>query len=524
MFTEPTQRNRGAFVALLFTLSCSGTSKPANEPPITARAALALERFYAVQVPDGAADRSIGKTLFGGFDGAAPKGEVLIVKDASGRELARATADDQGRFKVGVEADAGAVLRVSRLQGDPTPIEIRVRDPAQARRDAIGTPIAPAGSIPNDLIFCGTPSAPRLILVRSGDNAVSDFDLVKGLDNGRPGVRLPDVGGKNANPWFAAALDSDCKRVGVTAWLQKRTYLLDMDRGEIASTLAMTSQVSLDPPLMLPIAADVEENGGAMIQEVRRFTPTKPQAIAVQDGKIWVGFAGFLAPRLGPDKPPVFVPGVLASWRLDALDAAPELFVLPAMNPNEIRPYGDHQLSIVCTGVLDFVGGMSVAATPGAVVFFDVRTKQVADRIDLGDFAPSTAVVSAGAVWVGSSVKAALRRVGLQDHTVTRDYVLSDAPFDSIFRIVDLDGGLIGVPSFDGDRLYLVDTRTGVVSPPPFFAPLQIGPGGPVSDGLQIIARRPGRPGVDFSGPDLYALAGIASKVTPIELRKLLGP
>ena len=60
--------------------------------------------------------------------------------------------------------------------------------------------------------------------------------------------------------------------------------------------------------------------------------------------------------------------------------------------------------------------------------------------------------------------------------------------------------------------------------PPPFLKPFSVGPGKPIFDGAQILARRPGRAGVDFTGPDLFCLSGIASRIWPIETRKLLGP
>ena len=90
--------------------------------------------------------------------------------------------------------------------------------------------------------------------------------------------------------------------------------------------------------------------------------------------------------------------------------------------------------------------------------------------------------------------------------------------------MIDLPGGLIGAASFNTDRLHVVDPRTRVVDPKPFCGPFVIGPGRPVFDGVQVCARRPGRAGVDFVEPDIYCLAGIASRVTPIELRKVLGP
>ena len=101
---------------------------------------------------------------------------------------------------------------------------------------------------------------------------------------------------------------------------------------------------------------------------------------------------------------------------------------------------------------------------------------------------------------------------------------LNDREVASVFGWVDLPCGLLGAPVFDTDTLHVLDPRTRRLDPPPFYAPLVLGPGRPLVDGLQAVARRPGRLGVDFVGPDTLALAGVASRVTPLELRRILGP
>ena len=101
---------------------------------------------------------------------------------------------------------------------------------------------------------------------------------------------------------------------------------------------------------------------------------------------------------------------------------------------------------------------------------------------------------------------------------------LNSEEVDSVFRLLALPGGLIAAPSFNTDRIHFIDARSKTLNPPPFFGPIAVGPGRPIFEGLQVIARRPGRAGVDFVGPDLFAVAGIASRIIPVELRKLLGP
>ena len=136
--------------------------------------------------------------------------------------------------------------------------------------------------------------------------------------------------------------------------------------------------------------------------------------------------------------------------------------------------------------------------------------------------------------WLIPGSSNALTFKTMADALVLRNHLIeqferADAAANAVQRracltVVVIGGGLVGVPSFNTDRMHILDARTGAIDPEPFFAPLAVGPGRPLFDGLQIVAARPGRRGVDFRGPDLFALTGQASELIPIELRKVLGP
>jgi hypothetical protein len=498
--------------------ACHATQAPAGfEAAIPAVKDLALERMFAV------ATGTAGARL-GGFDQAAAPGRVIVARDSVRvAELGRATVDANGRFSIDLSAKAGDVLVLGTADDPSVRVPFRVRDPAAARAAAVHPPIdGDAGSVPNDLVIAGSHG----ILVRSGDNAVSPFDLSRGL-SGSAGVRIPEVDGRCGNfvadPWFAVPLDDAGERIAVTAAGQRAIDLVDLGRGAIEKTLAVAAPIALDTPFSLarPIDVDGDCNPDTTVTS---FVPREPQPIALVGDRLVAGFTSFLAPRVDGSSPPVYLPGVLANWAMADLDRAPSITLLGAFNPQEIRIRNSTEVFVVCSGILDHHEGTTAATTSGAIVVFDVQANAIVDRFDLGDFAPGTVIESNGALWVGSLVKGAVRRIDLVDRTKTNDLVVDDEMVDSLFRLVDLEGGLVGVPSFDTDRLHILDTRTGMLDPLPFGGPLAVGPGRPIFDGLQIVARRPGRRGVDFVEPDLYALSGIASLVTPIELRKVLGP
>jgi hypothetical protein len=480
---------------------------------VTAQPGVALERMFAVAVPEGMG------AIVGGFDGAATASAAISIADRTGHEIGRATADANGRFEASLPGVmAGEIVGVG-IGGLMT--AFTVRDPAAAREEAVCASIDGAGSVPNDLIIVGSGEGAHGVLVRSGDNAVSSYDLEVGLSGGGGGVRLPaktegTCGQQHANPWFAATLDPDGHRVAVTAEGQRDVYIVDMDRGAIERTLTVSARVMIDPPVQLASALDVDCDG-VLKSSVASFIPRGPQPIAVVGRRLIVGYTNVVS-----HVPPEFLPGVIAVWSLDALDRDPRLILLDAADPQEVRALDDHRVLIVCSGAIDVSGPRSVS--PGAIFVLDADQGAIIDRFDLGDFAPGTAVIMSGALWTGSIVKGVVRRVDLGHRATPMDISVSGESVDSIFRMIDLDGGLLAVPSFDSDRLHILDTRSALLDPAPFYAPLATGPGRPILDGLQIVARRSGSRGVDFLGPDLYVLGGLASRVTPLNLRRILGP
>jgi len=499
-------------ILAVLVFACSDPVEPsADLALLPASGSPRLALMWAAQRPDGRTAE------LGGFDGAV-SGEV-VVRDAAGAELARGMADAAGRISLVFDGVAGDTVSVT-LDGVADPIQFRVRDPATALEDAVRPAVGGAGSVPNDLIIVGPAASARGVVVRSGDNAVSVFDLQAGLQ--QSGARLPEDGARFANPWFATAIDDTGKRVAVSAFGQRRVYIVDLDTGAVTNTLELGGPVRLSTPFQLTRPFDVDGDGTDEA-EVSTFAPTAPQGVVVTGGRLFVAFSGFAAARVR-DLAPVYLPAVLAAWDLADLDAPPDRVVLPLLNPQEIRVDEDGKLLVVCSGIVDQLMGAPAAATPGAVYRIDPATLAIDETYDLGDVLPGSAVVSHGALWVGSLKAGSLTRIAMDAIRERSTISLNNEEVDSVFRMVALPGGLIAVPSFNTDRLHLVDAATGELDPPPFYGPIPVGPGRPLFDGLKIIARRPGRPGVDYAGPDLFCLSDPASLVTPVQTLRVLGP
>lgn len=494
---------RASILLVVGLAGCSGSDGPEVEGRIPDLAGVRLERMYATVAPDGV-------TRFGSYDDAVAPGATIEIDGTP------VTADADGR--VAIESSGAPTVEVV-IDGET--ISFEVRTPREARVAAVHPAVGGTGDRPNDLLVSNVPEGTLAVVVRSGDNALSAFDLAEGLSDDLPGIRFPRVREEVAAPWFVTPWDDSGVRFAVTAHNQHRVYVVDLASETIVHTL-VPGPVELSEPFTLARPFDLDGDG---VDEsvIARVTPRAPQPVLVHDGRVYVGFSGFVRGST-PALDPVFVPAVLAIWDLADPVRPVAMHVVPTLNTQELRVTEDGRIAVVSSGVIDQSDGPPRLVTEGAVDIFDPVADAFVDRYAFGSFGPTTALFVDGHLWVASLARASVIAIELatrQDVTID----LGDPEeVNSVFRLVDLGGGLLAAPTFNRDELFFIDATTKTKNPPPFYAPLVIGAGAPVFDGLQVIAARPGRRGVDFVGPDLYALSGLAARVTPVELRKLLGP
>lgn len=447
------------------------------------------------------------------FDGAVPPN--LLVEVVGGPST---ISDADGRFAFELPDETVSEL-VLRPEGQP-PTPFRVREPAAARLQARGAVLGGAGSVPNDLVA----GARDAVVVRTGDNAVGRFDYAAGLSGG---VRLPDGPPRpgaepvRASPWFVAPLDAAAARVVVSDTAQDVVHVVDLGSGVVTGRLEPPERVPLESDFELLRPFDVDGDGQVETR-LSAVRPSFPQALHVEGDWVWAGFSGFEAPRLpgagGESLPPVFQPAVLVGWPLGG--GTPRSTVLPFLNPQWITPLGPGRVLVVCSGGLDPQDGRVDVLGESGLVEVDLDTGRVVQAVDLGAFAPGSAVVVADAWWVSSLVRGEVLRVDPETGG-GRSITLTTAALDSVFRLVDFGGGLIGAPSFNTDQLFVVDARRATAGA--FGGPIRLGGDGGLLDGLQVVARRP-EVRFDAPGPEVFALLGIASQVVGVDLGAILGP
>lgn len=494
-------------LVLACSTGCSDAVLPAVEEAVPDAPGFRLECVSAVVI-DGAAQVI-------GLDAASLAGTTVQVTSADGAVLADAPVDADGRFAAPIAATVGEVVGVRSSMHPDDRWPLRVRD-ARAALGTLARPPDPgsAGSTPNDLV--PLPDG-RAVLVRSGDDAIVVYALDQGLASGR-GIRLPE-GDPKATPWFAVPIDA--RTVAVTAQGRHVVYLVDVDAGAVVDTLVAPAPLPLDRPFTLARPYDVDGDGTAEAT-ITRAPARAPQGVAVSGDRLVVAFTGFVSAAVG-GQPSVFVPGVLASWSLADLAAPPVVALTPMLDPQEVHALEDGTVLVIASGPVEIGPGGGAITSSGAVSRHDATTLAALATWPLGDFGPTTARIAGDLLWVASLRRAEVRALPLTGGDAVATLTLNSDVYDSVFRWVDLPCGLLGAPSYDTDRIHVIDPRTRRLDPAPFLGPIVVGPGRPLFDGLQAVARRPGRAGVDFVGPDLFVL-GSNSRVTPVELRRILGP
>jgi hypothetical protein len=100
--------------------------------------------------------------------------------------------------------------------------------------------------------------------------------------------------------------------------------------------------------------------------------------------------------------------------------------------------------------------------------------------------------------------------------------VLTELDSLNLTADVAIQNNLLFATLFDTDQIAVVDTDTDEVNPFPYIAPFPAGikafdPGSKFFDGVQSLAIRPGEPGVDFQGPNIFFITGISEQLGSVD-------
>jgi hypothetical protein len=317
---------------------------------------------------------------------------------------------------------------------------------------------------------------------------------------------------------------------------------LDPDRPLIVSVPVF--RVTLDPP---------EPNSRG--KPVSDLVPSYTSGIAASSGKLYVCTSNFS--KTG--RTPVCPPGTVLIYRWDPQSnpssmtpSDPSHLVTTGYNPTEVTALGERFVLVTNTGVISIEDAWAVPKTEGSVDVIDTALDCIVATYPLGLGAPSYKPIAIAP----DRTRALLSSVAYNyvyelDLTVLDDIPGACPDPDFVPELADAvlagyeDPIVVGSSqveandfivqvglNWNGTRAYAtgynsgtlsileVETREGVASPKRAATVKVLTPQAPTQEehGPGPLAVRPGRPGIDYSGPDLFVLTGLyTGKVLSIQ-------
>ncbi len=292
-------------------------------------------------------------------------------------------------------------------------------------------------------------------------------------------------------------------------------------------------RVSLDP-------AEPNSKG----EPVSDLLPSYTSGIAASNGKLYVCTSNFSHTGSSPICPPGTV--LIYRWNpelnsADITPSDPSHLVTTRFNPTEVTALGERFVLVTNTGVISIEGTWAVAKTQGSVDVIDTALDCIVATYPLGLGAPSFKPIAI----TPDRTRALLGSVA-NNYVYELDLtILDDIPAACPEEVPELGEAVLAGPenpivvgssqgrvndfivqvglNWNGTRAYAtgynsgtlsifeVETRAGVASPKRAATVKVLTPQTPTQEehGPGPLAVRPGRPGIDYSGPDLFVLTGL---------------
>ena len=313
------------------------------------------------------------------------------------------------------------------------------------------------------------------------------------------------------------------------------SHIIDFNpvSGEVRGLFYLLDEIDLGKEMPLSDRFDVDGDGDKEVS-LRRFKPSFPSDIVSYGDYLYVSLSDYV----NAVSPAVAAPGIVKRYKM--LDVPPYLeeagyIVTSFYNPVGLTPLKDGLLAVTDGGVTDIWDGEAHPITEGGIDIVDTYNFEVLDTIPMGMTAPSfgrIALTSDGRKgYIGSRAFSDVYEIDFESRTLTfgrEDAIrLSDSPSDFVSSlVVTYDDSHLFAASFDLSTIFPIDLRgtTPRLFSNEFQGPFVIGfPKGVTAEnptggttGIGKIVARPGVPGVDFGGPDLFAITGSPGTIVTI--------
>jgi hypothetical protein len=321
-------------------------------------------------------------------------------------------------------------------------------------------------------------------------------------------------------------------------------------RGLVGEAIHLFDPTPPDPARPLTVSVPVfrvtldparPDSAGTLVSDL---LPSYTSGIATSNGKIYVSTSNFSHLGSAPECPPGTI--LIFRWDpesnpADITPSEPSHLVTTRYNPTEVTSLGERFVLVTNSGVIGIEDAWAVPKTDGSVDVIDTALDCIVASYPLGRGAPSYKPIAitpdASRALLGS---VSYNSVYELDLTVLDDYLgscpdpvpqLGDAVLAGPENPIVVGSSQGKVNDFivqvglnwNGTRAYAtgynsgtlsileVETRAGVASPKRATSVKILTPQAPTQEehGPGPLVVRPGRPGIDYAGPDLFVLTGL---------------
>ncbi len=287
----------------------------------------------------------------------------------------------------------------------------------------------------------------------------------------------------------------------------------------IYSTLRLTDALFLTSPL-----AQVDANGRALANISGSFTPTLPADIAVVGSRLIISFSNIVGDQH-------WVQGLVRFYDIfsTSLRANPVSYTATSgFNATGLTPLSNGTLLVTSTGATRIQGRSQAPLSPGAVDVLNPSTGRILETLDLDMTAPAyrawALTPDEKNAYIGSATGGYVLQIRLNPLSLVRgesNPIVITSKLNETDFIQDVvmgrDGGGIFPMSYNHNSVYAVDLTAARPTLLSDSVDLSF-PGTPSQTvtGAGPGVLRPGTPGTDFVGPDLFVLTDNPGTVAAI--------
>lgn len=442
----------------------------------------------------------------GGLPGAVPPGSTVEVTDLDTGETETTTGAQDGSFDPTFTGDTDDEFNV--LVTDEGEVVEDIVIGVTLLSDAVEQNLAPLGTVPADIQIRGN----RAYVVNGFSDNIQVFDLDQDPPDLIGTIAVPP----GSNPISMAFLDDT--HAFVANNIGQSVARVNVETRVCETLIVKAGQGGITAPCQSVLTV-----AGQPFEE--------PVGVAVTNGRVYVtnnnldenfnpmgnGFISVLNATNNQ-----FITTIQASG-VNTTSMVVSDGILYAMNNGAVLfDFDTNEFS--CD--FDFPPSIDLIDTQTNIVFDNIAIPLSPENPTVCLPNPLVATPDGRFGYTGLGLVGALLKIDLQSGEVINgtDDPIVITNLDSLNLTADvaIRDDLLFTTLFLTDQIAVVDTDADEVNPFPYIAPFPAGirafdPDSDLFDGVQSLAIRPGEPGVDFTGPDIFFITGISEQLGSVD-------